>query len=145
MSQETELETSRCHPYWYTRVIKIFHVNVRYYGDKAPARRELKRMDVLFMCWFSRDLVSHVGGFAARRLHHIGFLDESDPDAFSFIDPSIVVRGVHLIPTFSLGRTGNWLRPLFVRLEEDQDKDWVGFYVNLYVPNLNPFSTDNKI
>jgi hypothetical protein len=95
--------------------------------------------------WFGRDLVSHVGGFAARQLHRIGFLDESDPDAFSFIDLSVVVRGVHLIPTFSLGRTGNWLGPSFVRHEEDQDEDWVGFYVNLYVPNLNSFSTDNKI
>jgi hypothetical protein len=32
------------------------------------------------------------------------FVDESDPDAFGFLDPGQVVWGAHLIPTFASGR-----------------------------------------
>ncbi|KAF9237876.1 hypothetical protein BU15DRAFT_48194 [Melanogaster broomeanus] len=105
------------HPYWYARVIRTFHVNIRYYGDSsnAPSRdSESQRMNVLFVRWFGRDTV-HSAGFSARRLYRVGFLTE---------DPELVIRGVHLIPAFSEGRTPDYLGPSFVRPEEDQDEDW---------------------
>ncbi|KAF9230710.1 hypothetical protein BU15DRAFT_83296 [Melanogaster broomeanus] len=112
------------HPYWYARVIRIFHVNVRYYGDNSnEPSRDLQRMNVLFVRWFGRD-TAHSAGFSARRLYRVGFLTEDDPDAFGFLDPDLVIRGVHLIPAFSGGRTPTTWVPSFVRPEEDQDEDW---------------------
>ncbi|KAF9232300.1 hypothetical protein BU15DRAFT_21088, partial [Melanogaster broomeanus] len=121
------------HPYWYARVIRIFHVNVRYYGDSSNApSRDSQRMNVLFVRWFGRD-TAHSAGFSARRLYRVGFLTEDDPDAFGFLDPDLVIRGVHLIPAFSEGRTPEYLGPSFVRPEEDQDEDWRTFDVNMFV------------
>lgn len=38
------------------------------------------------------------------RLPKVAFVEESDSDAFGFLDPRQVVRGVHLIPAFASGR-----------------------------------------
>jgi hypothetical protein len=119
------------HPYWYARIIKVFHVNVWYYGpginQTAPTQ-----MDVLFMCWFGRD-VTFNAGWSAKRLHHIGFFKCDDPDSFGFVDPNQVIQGVHLIPGFHYGRTDTRLGPSFVCPPEDMDTDWMYFYVNQYV------------
>ncbi|KIO03576.1 hypothetical protein M404DRAFT_26885 [Pisolithus tinctorius Marx 270] len=127
-------ETDDCrHPYWYTRVIKIFHVNVRYYDNNASSDG-IKQMNVLFVRWFGRDNGRPGGsGFAARRLYRVGFISDDDPDAFGFLDPDVVIRGVHLIPAFSLGRTSEYLGPSFVRPDEDLHEDWRYFDVNMFV------------
>jgi hypothetical protein len=122
------------HPYWYARLIRIFHVDIWYYGEEnAPSTS--KRMDVLFVRWFGRDM-SFNGGFSSKRLHRIGFLTDdidSDPGCFGFIDPDLVIRGVHLIPAYAYGRTEKYLGPSFARREEEGDDDWLYFYVNMYV------------
>jgi hypothetical protein len=38
------------------------------------------------------------------------FVEESDLDAFGFLDPSQVIRGAHLIPAFASGRGTSSLR-----------------------------------
>ena len=70
-------------------------------------------------------------GFSARQLPHIGFLHEDNPDTFSFLDPDVMIRGVHLVPVFSLGCTPDWLGPSFVQSKEDGNEDWRKFYVNM--------------
>ncbi|KAG2744431.1 hypothetical protein P692DRAFT_20878210 [Suillus brevipes Sb2] len=99
------------HPYWYARIIKVFHVNVWNYGP-----------DITFNA-----------GWSAKRLHRIGFFKCNDPDSFGFVDPDQVIRGVHLIPGFHYGRTDTRLGPSFVRPPEDKDTDWLYFYVNHFV------------
>jgi hypothetical protein len=79
------------HPYWYARVIGIFHVNV---GQRGSNIRP-KRMDFLWVRWFGHDL-AHKGGWRARRLHRIGFVESQDPTAFSFLDPASVIWAVHV-------------------------------------------------
>lgn len=93
------------HPYWYARVIRIFHVNVRHFGADSTS------------------------GFTARRLHRIGFVEAGDPDAFGFVDPDVVLRGVHLIPSFAHGHTSEYLGPSFVRPATDDDKDVLGLLI----------------
>lgn len=123
------------HPYWYARLIRIFHVNVWYYGgDNTPSTS--RRMDVLFVRWFGRD-VTFPAGFSNKRLHRIGFItnDTSNPDVdsgcFGFVDPDQVIRGVHLIPAYAYKCTNQYLGPSFVRREEEADDDWRYFYVNM--------------
>ena len=98
---------SNRHPYWYARVLMIFHVNICYYGNCSPSD-EPQYKDVLFVRWFSHD-PTYSSIFQSRRLPSIGFLPEDDLDAFGFLDPDLVIQGVHLIPSFLEGWTSNLL------------------------------------
>jgi len=120
------------HPYWYAQVIRIFHLDVWYYGDKNTSTSKPLRMHVLFVRWFGRN-VTFKGGWSAKRLHRLGFFTSEDPGCFGFLDPDQVIRGVHLIPAFAHNHTDHYLGPSFVRREEDGDTDWQYFYVNMYV------------
>ena len=128
LSHETDLELDR-HPYWYARVVKIFHVYIRYYGRDSQSH-DLKRIDILFVHWFGQDK-AHRSSFSARRLPRIGFIPEEDLDSFGFLDPNIIIRGVHLILAFSIGQTEELLGPLFAQPEKDGNEDWQAFYVNM--------------
>ncbi|KAF9241994.1 hypothetical protein BU15DRAFT_38310, partial [Melanogaster broomeanus] len=121
-------EDERTHPYWYARVVLIFHVNIPY---STPTR-----MDVLFVRWLRRD--NTPAGWTAKRLQRLEFFDqENQEEAFGFLDPDSVIRGVHLIPAFSYGSTQDLLPgPSFVRQEkgtEGWDKDWRYLYINIFV------------
>jgi hypothetical protein len=85
-------------------------------------------MELLFVRWFGRD-VSFSAGWSAKRLHRLGFLRGAA--AFGFVDPDVVIRGVHLIPAFDHGHTDDLLPESFVRREADSNLDWVYFYVNM--------------
>ena len=87
-------------------------------------------IQLLWVRWFGRDM-SAPGGFRARRLYRIGFVNDEDPDAFGFIAPEQVIRGVHLIPAFHHGKTTEYLEPSIVRPPSDNDEDWVYYYVNM--------------
>ena len=63
---------------------------------------------------------------------------ENDPSAFGFLDPSLVLRGCHLIPAFNDGRTSDLLTaPLTIARPPDEVDDWVAFYVNMHVAFLS--------
>jgi hypothetical protein len=92
-------EDASWHPYWYARVLGIFHMMVEHVGPNSR-RTESKQMDFLLVRWFGR----HPGvasGWAAKRLPRVGFLSAGDSGAFGFLDPQEVIRGVHLIPAFA--------------------------------------------
>jgi hypothetical protein len=121
------------HPYWYARVIGIFHVDVIHTGplSKSPHKQ---RIDFLFIRWFGRDL-DHRAGWQARRLHRVGFLDAEQPGAFGFLDPAVVIRGVHMIPGFAYGTCTDLLSPArsVARLPLNEVQDWRCYYVGMWV------------
>lgn len=121
-------EEEQSHPYWYARLIKIFHVNVEYHETPDSVRCRPKRMDFLFVRWFKRDMSP--AGFTAKRLQRLEFFDDEHPDAYGFLDPECVIRGVHIIPGFAFGRPEGLLVPTIGRREADPD--WVLYYVNMY-------------
>ena len=51
LGHEDKEEEMKHHPYWYAKVLGIFHVNVRHLG-----RIETKRMEFLWVHWFGYDL-----------------------------------------------------------------------------------------
>jgi hypothetical protein len=123
------------HPFWYARVVKIFHVFVRHHGSASQMEHtpmEPQRMDVLWVRWFGLDADVR-GGWANKRLHGISFIPWDEPGAFGFLDPAQVIRGVHLIPNFPQGRTDSRLPPgpSIARPADVCDEDWDSFYVNL--------------
>jgi hypothetical protein len=88
-------------------------------------------MDVLWVRWFGLD-ADAPGGWSKKCLHGISFIPWDEPGAaFGFLDPAQVIRGVHLIPDFSWGRTNSRLPPSIVHPADDGDEDWEHFYINL--------------
>jgi hypothetical protein len=128
LSQEDE----RTHPYWYARVIKIFYVMVEHREHEYLPFKKPVRMDILFVRWFQMDS-DYRAGWDAKRLYRVQFFERAhNADAFGFIDPSLVVRGVHLIPSFAYGETEDYLDHSFARRQVDAaDTDWRYFYVNM--------------
>ncbi|TFK84678.1 hypothetical protein K466DRAFT_496115, partial [Polyporus arcularius HHB13444] len=134
-------DDSRNHPYWYARVLDVFHVRVCYTGPGATrATRRWQSMDVLSVRWFKQDL-EHACGFQHRRLPRITFVgmhDLDDTEPFGFVNPEDVIRASYLIPAFAWGRTSDYLgdSKLARRAECDKHgdgKDWNAYYVCMCV------------
>jgi len=119
------------HPYEYARVINIFHANVKFTHPDTNVTK-IHKMDFLFVRWFGLDVTKKTG-WKAKKLHQIGFLDSTNSDAFGFLDPADVVRAIHLIPRFSLGRTGDLLGPSIARSLVEKNEDWERYYIGMYV------------
>ncbi|KAL0575119.1 hypothetical protein V5O48_006845 [Marasmius crinis-equi] len=139
------------HPYCYARVIGIFHANV-WLWDKNQAFEEMsiQKKEFLWVRWYEMDM-EHTHGWRAKRLPKIYFLPSTDPNAFGFIDPARVVRGVFLEPAFEDGSTSG-LDPDYAAsihvLPEDsvarvyeasydgklwvESGDWCYYYVNFF-------------
>ncbi|KAL0572685.1 hypothetical protein V5O48_009275 [Marasmius crinis-equi] len=107
------------HPYWYTRIIGIFHVDVNY-------RKQTFSFPFLWVRWFGLDPQP-----SAKCLPLVGFVD--GPGVFGFLDPSYVLRAAHLIPAFVYGRSDGILGPSIARQPVERDLDWVRFYVGIFV------------
>lgn len=128
LSREEEEDEDQFHPYWYARVIGIFHCEVRHVGEKSKSSKPV-RMEFLWVRWFGRDL-THIGGWKTRRLHRLGFIDYASSGAFGFVDPAEVIRGAHLIPAFHYGRTADLLAESIARRAEENNEDYQYYYVN---------------
>jgi hypothetical protein len=121
------------HPYWYARIVGIFHAVVQHSSMTEPAT-----MDFLWVRWYGSDpSYSSRYGWKARRLPRIGFVrHEVDDDtglspAFGFVDPAHIIRGVHLIPAFNHGSTFDDLPPSDnARLLDEGDCDYNFYYIN---------------
>ena len=86
------------------------------------------------MQWFSVEPGQYQHGFHLAHLPKISFMESSDEYAFTFLDPKQVIRGAHIIPTFSEGCTLTLLpatKSVARVLSPDEKDDWVNFYVNM--------------
>ncbi|KAG6851480.1 hypothetical protein C0991_008690 [Blastosporella zonata] len=90
-------------------------------------------MEFLWVRWLGSE-PCYSSGRQYAKLPKIGFVPENDAYAFGFLDPACVIRGSHLIPTFTAGKSSDLLtaqrtaaRPAGVT------KDWLNFYVNVFV------------
>ncbi|KAK2459860.1 hypothetical protein APHAL10511_008124 [Amanita phalloides] len=118
------------HPYWYARVIGIFHTYVIHAG---PASKNMlpQRMDFIQVRWFGRD--NDRSGWKSRRLLKIGFFDLQSPGAFGFIDPALIIRGAFLEPAFAFGCADDLFPLSIARQPSERDTDWQFYYVNIFV------------
>jgi hypothetical protein len=126
------------HPYLYGRVIGIFHVHVQNTTRFSQDRSE-RRMDVLWIRWYQYEK-DFSWGWREKRLPRISFPPATDPDAFGFINPEDVIRGMHIIPCFSSSSTDSVLpEDSVARVFEDFDEgnfvvegdDWTYYNVNM--------------
>ncbi|KAG2739784.1 hypothetical protein P692DRAFT_201872909 [Suillus brevipes Sb2] len=123
-------ETRPTHPYWYARVLGIFHMETWINDGGQPVKQHL---EALWVRWLA-PLRNHKSGTKHARLPKVAFVEESDADAFGFLDPGQVIRGVHLIPAFVSGRGVSSLRhgKSFARPEGELD-DWEVYCVGMFV------------
>jgi hypothetical protein len=121
-------ETKPQHPYWYARVLGIYHMEV---GLNTDGVMKMHEIEVLYVRWLA-PLIDHHSGMNYARLPKVAFVDESDRDAFGFLDPNQVIRSAHLIPAFASGRGTSSLRhgESFAR-QCDELEDWEAHYVGM--------------
>ena len=123
-----EDEDNSYHPYWYARVIGIFHINVNHRGPKLRTPH-VQRIEFLYVWWFGQDL-EHAAGWSTRSLYRVGFLPPDSPDAFEFVDPFDIICGVHMIPAFAYGKSGELGKSIAQR-HDDEGEDWLYYYVGM--------------
>lgn len=133
LSQEyPDDESTPWHPYWYARIIGIYHASVYFRGSPTypniPAGH--RTIHFLFVRWFGID-IEHQYGWRAKHIPMIGFSELSDPDAFGFVNPSHILRAAHLIPAFHFGQTNTLLPHSLARSASENDHDWLCYYVNM--------------
>ena len=124
-------------PYWYARVLGIYHAKVSCSHQGFANGNELRRMEFLWVRWFGAE-PGYRHGFQRARLLKIGFVPSSEEDAFGFLDPRHVIRACHLIPAFSCGQTNELLpvaktdaRRLRYGQTQAESEDWTNFYVTM--------------
>ena len=117
-------------------MIGIFHTQLLYQDPETQKIHGPEKIEFLWVRWFGHDLPYH-RGWVAKRLHCIGFIPDVDdpdmPEPFSFLDPKDVIRGIHLIPAFAHGHTADLLTPSIVHQPEENNEDWLYYYVNMYI------------
>ncbi|EDR00088.1 uncharacterized protein LACBIDRAFT_314828 [Laccaria bicolor S238N-H82] len=96
--------TSESHPYWYARIIGIFHANIFHVDPKSTSPGNTHTMDFLWVCWFGHNTEYH-SRFKARCLPHIRFFNGKEDCTFGFLDPNDIIRAAHLMPAFSQGHS----------------------------------------
>jgi hypothetical protein len=116
------------HPYKYARVLGIYHANVIYVGPGIPDYQS-RRMEFLWVRWY-RNTGTIVNGWNDR-LDRINFGSMADDDTFGFLDPSIVLRGCHLIPAFAKGKLHRDGKGMSLCAQDSLD--WTEYYVNRWV------------
>ncbi|KAF9029874.1 hypothetical protein BJ165DRAFT_1397314 [Panaeolus papilionaceus] len=124
-------------PYWYARVLGIFHAQI-VYMDPITETMQRSELEFLWVRWFGLNS-SPRHGWAAKNLPRVGFINErvDRSPAFGFIDPSQVIRAVHLIPDETGGKSRNGLlRPTIARKSSDEHLDWNYFFVNMCAPDF---------
>jgi hypothetical protein len=117
------------HPYWYARVLGVFHAKVLHTGP-AGRNHSVQHMEFLWVRWFGIE-PGYKSGSHVAWLPKIGFIPDSDEGAFGFLDPSLVLRGCHLVPVFAARRTSSLLntsKPTAAQPPSETD-DWVNYYV----------------
>jgi hypothetical protein len=133
LSQEDNIEGQSQHLYWYAWVVEVFHIVVKY-TSVGSQTSEWQTVQFLWIRWFGQD-PSYIDGFKAHYLHCIGFVDNSTPGAFGFLDPQVIIHAIHLIPAYSHSRTNNLLAgPSIVHcFSQNNDNDKCSGYVLYYI------------
>lgn len=116
------------HPFWYAQVLGVFHARILHVDPNAT-NKSVQNIEFLWVRWLGL-VPNHRFGFKHARLPKVGFVPSTDPLAFGFLDPSLVLRGCHLVPAFADGRTSDLLPVVHSAARSpNEHNDWVAFYV----------------
>ncbi|KAJ3543473.1 hypothetical protein NMY22_g3125 [Coprinellus aureogranulatus] len=111
-------------PYLYAKVEGIYHANVSFVGELpglSHPRCDWHRLDFIHVRWM-RFLKSE-REFTLDRVE-----PASGPDAWAFVDPAHILRGVHLVPQFAL-KEDESERDLECDIPP-REEQWKAYYIN---------------
>jgi len=114
------------HPFRYARVLGIYHANVVYVGP-GMLNHQPMRMEFLWVRWYER-LEVVTPGWEAKRLDCVRFPPLAGEDAFGFIAPSDLLRGSHIVPSFTKGQLH--LDGIGLSSRARDSADWVAYLIN---------------
>ena len=129
MLRSPEISTN-AHPYWYAQILGIYHARVSTTHPAIP-KHSAQHMEFLWVRWLGIE-PGHRSGSKVARLPKVGFVEDTDDDAFGFLDPDLIIRGSHLIPDFNSGRTSELMSydGITAARSPDEKDDWTNLYVN---------------
>ncbi|KAK7015137.1 hypothetical protein VNI00_019203 [Paramarasmius palmivorus] len=132
-SPETQ-DKPNAHPYWYARVLGIFHAQVAYRKHGYQRSTQPQFMEFLWVHWMGVTDSTRSGRQSAH-LPRVSFIPEDDKFAFGFLDPALIIRAAHLIPQFAQGRTNDLLHTEEATAARavEETSDWKTYYVNIFV------------
>jgi hypothetical protein len=123
MTLDAEQERRFC----YARVLGIFHANVMYLGegtrDFAP-----RRLDFLWVRWYT--VANSSLSLEPGVLDCVQFPPMASSDAFGFLDPADIIRGCHIIPSFSQGQVHS--DRIALSFSAQDGEDWKQYYINRF-------------
>ncbi|KAI0308612.1 hypothetical protein OF83DRAFT_1043103, partial [Amylostereum chailletii] len=121
-------EPSSLH-YQYARVLGAYHANVVYTGPGSLDFRP-RRVDFLWVRHFqAENQETPTQRWSSCRLEKLVFPPLSQEGSFGFIDPSDVIRGVHIIPAFAYGRKHEDGLGMSAAEHANDGADWNNYYV----------------
>ncbi|TEB21302.1 hypothetical protein FA13DRAFT_1643041, partial [Coprinellus micaceus] len=125
---KTPTQIAHWHPYTYIRVIGIFHANVSYIGQLPNGTTSYSphRIDFCWGHWYEFNRA--MDEFALERTSPYPL---NSPQALRFFDPADILRGVHLIPQFSLKPMNTGL-PSRTRWGNKQQPLWNTYFINRF-------------
>ncbi|KAG9089394.1 hypothetical protein FRC06_001569 [Ceratobasidium sp. 370] len=128
---ESQQDTSGDHPFVYAKVLGVYHAHI-IYCNRPPSR-----MDFVHVRWMYYDY-DQCGGWGFGRLDRVTYLlcltNNDVLDSFDFINPSNILRAIHLIPDFCSGTTKEFFKvPQSIAHDDKVYGDWKGYYVNRFV------------
>jgi hypothetical protein len=113
------------HRFIYGKVLGIYHTNVIFIGvgmvDYTPIR-----MEFLWVRWY--EPIDQVSSWDTSTMDRVKFPSMFDEHSFDFLDPTNVLRGCHIIPSFAHKKR----RPDGSGISAcagDKD-DWRAYYIN---------------
>lgn len=129
------------HPFVYAKILGIYHAKVTYRGSSP------RRIDFLHVRWLYYDY-DQPGGWETCRLDRLSYetcrTEQDTLDSFGFIDPADIIRATHLIPDFQSGTSSDLLNGPSVALDDQEQGDWMFYYVDRYVPNIISHRSEAK-
>ena len=119
------------HPFWYAQVLGVFHAEVQHTGPRSQGLRPTS-MPFLWVRWLGV-VPGRSFGRKQAKLPKIGFVPDSDDFAFGFLDPSLVLRGCHLMPAFVDGKATDLLatQECTEARPDGSSDDWQNYYVGM--------------
>lgn len=113
------------HPYLYGKCLGVYHANVYFVGCLPDGKHcyTRHRLDFVWVHWY--DFVPADKPLALDRL---SLIPVDNPTALGFIDPTDVLRGLHVIPCFSQGEAES--QPPRSRWAPSLHKTWNTYYIN---------------
>lgn len=91
-------------PYLYAKILGVFHANVAFVGGLpshiSPGGATIfHRIEFVWIQWYS-----YHGSNGEFALDRVTLRPVERGDCLAFLDPAEIIRAVHLVPHFSLGR-----------------------------------------